>query len=99
MTNENEENKQNIPKPDNIRTFEITDKQIYSFYGIIFTVNILINMSNGAFSTLMGEIEKKLDIQSNSILGFMSSMFFIGQVIGKLIKILIKRMHNMLVFN
>jgi hypothetical protein len=78
------EKKECIITPDNKSVFEIDNKKVYFIYSLLFTLNILINMSNGTFSTLMGRIEKELEIQSNSMLGFMSSLFFIGQVIGKL---------------
>ena len=67
---------------DNSKINEISNKKIYFIYAIFFLINVVINMSNGTFSTLMNTIKKELDIKSDSIIGFISSIFFLGQVLG-----------------
>ena len=67
---------------DNSKINEISNKKIYFIYAIFFLINVVINMSNGTFSTLMNTIIKELDIKSDSIIGFISSIFFLGQVLG-----------------
>jgi MFS family permease len=82
MKDDDQQSSQSTIKPDEKTIFQITNKNIYYVFAIFAFSSVVINMSNGAFSALMPSIETKLKIESTTDLGLVSSMFFIGQVIG-----------------
>ena len=74
--------KECIVLPNDKKTQEISNKMIYFIYVLFFLTGVVISMSNGTFSTLMSRIKKELDIESDSLIGFVSSIYFLGQVLG-----------------
>lgn len=82
MKDDDQQSNQSNIKPDEKTVFQITNKNINYVFAIFAFSSVVINMSNGSFSALMPSIESKLKIESTTDLGLISSMFFIGQVVG-----------------
>jgi hypothetical protein len=66
---------------DKISVITIPQSNINCFFCILILLNILLNLSNGAFSTLMKPIADKLKVNEIS-LGLITCIFFVGQVVG-----------------
>lgn len=67
---------------DNNSKFHISNRNLKIVFSFFVFNSIIINMSIGTFSSLMSIIQSSLDITSQANLGFLSSILFIGQVIG-----------------
>lgn len=72
-----------ISKPNDKTVFEISDSNIYFVYFFLALGSVAVNLSIGTYSSIMNQIESQLNITSSFQLGIISSLFFIGQVIGK----------------